>query len=295
MSDWLPFDLDYDVLRTQLTELVAAWGPRLLGAITVLVVGCFVAAWMRGGVKRVLGRTQVDETLRPFVAALTFYTALTFFVLAAVRMVGVDTTSFIAVLGAVGLAVALAFQGTLSNFAAGVMILMFRPFRIGDFVEIGGDAGAVDEVSIFTTRLNTADNVRIIMPNSKVWGERIKNYTANPTRRLDLVVGVSYDDDPLAVKALIESILASDERVLAEPEAVVEVLALADSSVNFAVRPWVAREEYWALHFALLRRFKVELEAAGFSIPFPQRSLHLEPSQVAALLASSPKDAKPEP
>lgn len=267
--------IDPATLKTQLTTVLATWGPRVLGAFGVLLAGWFLAKWMRRGLRRLLERVNVDPTLRPFVAALAYYTTLTFTVLAAIRLVGVDTTSFVTIVGAAGLAVALAFQGTLSNFAAGVMILLFRPFRVGDVVEIGGDNGSVAEVSIFSTRIDTVDNVRIIVPNSKVWGERIKNFSANPTRRVDLVVGVAYEDDVQAVKATLEAILASDPRVLEEPAPVVDVLELANSSVNFAVRPWCRKEDYLALRFELLRRIKVEVEAAGFKIPYPQTDLHI--------------------
>jgi small conductance mechanosensitive channel len=270
------FTLDWERLRSELTSTLATWGPRVVGALLVFIAGWFIARSLRKTIRRVLARTALDATLVPFLAALVYYGTLTMTLLAAIRLVGVDTTSLIAVLGAAGLAIALAFQGTLSNFAAGIMILLFRPFRVGDVVEIGGDTGAVDEVSLFSTRLNTADNVRIIVPNSKVWGERIKNFTANPTRRIDLVVGVSYDDDVAAVRELLLGIITSEERVLKDPEPVVEVLELADSSVNFAVRPWCTREDYWPLRFDLMRRIKVEVEAAGFSIPFPQRDLHFK-------------------
>jgi small conductance mechanosensitive channel len=290
--------LDPATLKTQLTTVLATWGPRVLGAIGVLLVGYFFAKWLRRGLRRLLERVNVDPTLRPFVAALTYYAILTFTILAAIRLVGVDTTSFVTIVGAVGLAVALAFQGTLSNFAAGVMILLFRPFRVGDVVEIGGDNGSVTEVSIFSTRIDTPDNVRIIVPNSKVWGERIKNFSANATRRIDLVVGVSYEDDLQAVKATLEAILASDPRVLEEPAAVVDVLELASSSVNFAVRPWCRREDFLELRFELLRRIKLEIEAAGFTIPYPQTDLHVRrprPAQSTTLggTTGATADAKP--
>ena len=268
--------LDWERLRAELTSTLATWGPRVIGALLVIVAGWFIARWLRKTIRRVSERATIDATLVPFLAALSYYGTLTLTLLAAIRLIGVDTTSLIAVLGAAGLAIALAFQGTLSNFAAGIMILLFRPFRVGDVVEIGGDNGTIHEVSLFSTRLNTADNVRIIVPNSKVWGERIKNFTANPTRRIDLVVGVSYDDDLDAVRELLLGIVTGDSRVHADPAPVVEVLELADSSVNLVVRPWCIREDYWPLRFELVRRIKVEREAAGFSIPYPQRDLHVK-------------------
>lgn len=274
MEDW-NFGLDWEVFRTQITTILATWGPRLVAAVAVVLTGWFLARWLRRGLRRGLARANVDPTLLPFVATLAYYAAITMTLLAAVKLIGIDTTSVIAVVGAAGLAIALAFQSTLSNFAAGVMILVFRPFRFGDVVEIGGDTGTVDEVSLFSTRMNTADNVRIIVPNSKVWGDRIKNFTANDTRRLDLVVGISYNDDLAAARDLLHSILASEERVLQTPAPVVEVLELADSSVNLGVRPWCSREHYWPLRFDLMRRIKLELESGGFSIPYPQRDLHV--------------------
>jgi small conductance mechanosensitive channel len=196
-------------------------------------------------------------------------------VIAVLGLFGIETTSLIAVLGAAGLAVGLALQGTLSNFSAGVMLLVFRPFKVGDYVEVAGAAGSVQEVGIFSTVLHTPDNVKITIPNSSVYGDTIKNYSANDTRRNDLVIGISYGDDIARAIETIRQVLVSDSRVLADPEAVVAVVELADSSVNLVVRPWCAGGDYWPLRFDLTRKIKEELEAAGCSIPFPQRDLHL--------------------
>jgi len=178
-------------------------------------------------------------------------------------------------LGAAGLAVGLALQGTLSNFAAGVMLLIFRPFSVGHGVEIGGTAGSVQEISVFSTVLHTGDNVKVVVPNSQVYGQTIRNVSANPTRRIDLVIGVGYDDDLQVAKDTMLRVLASDARVLADPAPNVQVSELGDSSVDFIVRPWCATIDDWALRWGLLRALKEELEAAGCSIPFPQRDVHL--------------------
>jgi small conductance mechanosensitive channel len=190
-------------------------------------------------------------------------------------VLGISTASFVAVLGAAGLAIALAFQGTFSNFAAGIMLLTFRPFGVGDYVEVGGSAGTVKEVGIFSCILNTPDNVEIRVPNSGIFGSTIKNFSANETRRIDLVMGVGYDDDlGVAARAIMDTI-AADPRVLAEPAPVVAVNELADSSVNFVVRPWVKGEDYWTTRWDLTRALKENLEAAGCSIPYPQQDVHM--------------------
>jgi len=206
---------------------------------------------------------------------MAYYVVLAVVVIAVLNLFGVQTTSLIAVLGAAGLAVGLALQGTLSNFAAGVMLLVFRPFRIGDYVDIAGTAGSVVEIGLFTVALNTPDNVRIIVPNSSVYGQTISNYAANPTRRNDLVIGIAYGDDIGKAISTIEAVLAADARVLKDPAPVVATSELADSSVNIVVRPWCTKEDYWGLRFDLTRKIKEELEAAGCSIPFPQRDVHL--------------------
>ncbi len=260
---------------TRFAELAAAWGLRLLGALAILLLGRILAGWIRRAVRLTLRRTEVDETLVPFVSALAYYLVLAFVVIAALSALEVSVASFVAVVGAAGLAIALAFQGTLANFAAGVMILIFRPFAKGDFVEVGSVSGTVREVRLFTTTLDTPDNIRIVVPNSEIWGNTIKNYSANDTRRLDLAVGIGYDDDIAQAIEVLRRVLAQDERVLAEPQAVVAVSELADSSVNLTVLPWCRRQDYWAVRWDLTRRFKEELTAAGCSIPYPQHDVHL--------------------
>ena len=272
---------DLDTVIAMVTDMTTAWGLKVLGAIAVLLIGRGLASWVRRAIRRVLKRGDIDETLIPFVTSLSYYLMLAFVMIAALGMMGIQTASIIAVLGAAGLAIGLALQGTLANFASGVMLLVFRPFRVGDFIEAAGTAGAVEAISIFTTRLNTPDNVGVVIPNSAVWGQTIKNYAANETRRIDLVASISYDDDISLAIRTIRSLLA-DVRVLSEPAPTVAVAELADSSVNIVVRPWCKREDYWNLRFDLTQKIKEELEAAGCSIPFPQRDVHVTEVKASA-------------
>jgi small conductance mechanosensitive channel len=267
--------IDLESILRQLINIVTAWGLNIIGAIVLLIIGRFVARWVRQLIRRLMQRGQADATLVPFVAGLTYYLILAFVAVAVLGMVGVQTASMVAVLGAAGLAVGLALQGTLANFASGVMLLVFRPFGVGDYIDAGGTAGSVNAVGLFSITLNTPDNVRIVIPNSAVYGNTIKNYAANPTRRNDIVVGVSYDDDLAVAVSTIERVLREDERVLAEPAPVVAVSELGDSSVNIVVRPWCTKEDYWPLRFTLVRTLKEQLEATGCSIPYPQRDVHL--------------------
>lgn len=267
--------LDADQLMTTVQTLLTQWGLKVLGALALISVGWFAARWVRRVLRKALQRSRMDETLIPFVVSLVHYGLLLFIGVAVLNTVGIQTASIVAVMGAAGLAVGLALQGTLSNFAAGVLLLLFRPFSKGDFIDAGGTSGTVDAIRLFTTTLNTADNVQVIIPNSNVWGQTIRNYAANPTRRVDLVVGVSYDDDiPTAIR-VIQGVLSAESRVLADPAPIVAVDALADSSVNIIVRPWCSKDDYWQLRWDLLQRLKTELEAAGCSIPFPQRDVHV--------------------
>lgn len=262
-------------LVEQLIGLVSVWGLRVVGAIAVLVIGRMVAGALRKGTERALKRAKMEETLVPFLSGIVYYAALAVVLIAVLGLFGIETTSLVAVLGAAGLAVGLALQGTLSNFSSGVMLLVFRPFKKGDVVEVAGTKGSAIEVGIFTTVLNTPDNVRIIVPNSEIYGATITNYSAYDTRRNDLVIGVSYADDLSVVDSTIRRVLADDTRVLKDPAPQVVVGALGDSSVDFLVRPWCSTEDYWNLRFDLLRRLKEEIEAAGCSIPYPQRDVHL--------------------
>ena len=263
-------------------NLVSTWGLRVVGAIAVLVIGRLVAAAVRRAIRRGLERAKIDATLVPFLANGTYYLVLSFVLIAVLSLFGVQTASLIAVLGAAGLAVGLALQGTLSNFAAGVMLLIFRPFKVGDFIDAAGTMGSVMEIGIFSTTLKSPDNIKIVLPNSQVYGQTIKNFNGYDTRRIDLVIGVSYDNDLQVALDTIRSVVTADPRVMAEPEVQIAVSNLGDSSVDIVVRPWCAGADYWALRFDLTRRLKEDLEAAGCSIPYPQRDVHLIQSAASA-------------
>ena len=267
--------MDTDRIVPVVMELVSSWGLKVIGALSVLILGTMVAKIVRRSISRALKRSAIDDTLAPFLTKFAYYACLAFVILAVLNLFGVETTSFIAVLGAMGFAIGLALQGTLTNFASGVMLLIFRPFQVGDFVEAGGEAGSVQEIGIFVTTLHSPDNVRIIVANSAIFSGTIKNYAANATRRVDMVMGVSYDDDLSVAASTIERIVNADDRVLKEPAPTIAVAELADSSVNFVVRPWCKKEDYWGLKCDLLRKLKEELEAAGCSIPYPQQDVHL--------------------
>ena len=269
--------IDFDAISTLMVNKVVTWAPQIVGALAVLFIGWILANWAKRLTKKALEKAKVDEILVPFIAGLVHVGLIMAVGITAVTTLGVPAASFVAVIGAAGLAIALAFQGTFSNFAAGVMLLTFRPFGVGDFVEVGGSAGVVKEVGIFSCLLATPDNIQIRVPNSEVFGKIIKNYSSSDTRRIDLVVGVSYDDDlGVAVRTCMD-LVAADPRVLSEPEPVVAVSELGDSSVNLVVRPWVATGDYWTTRWDLTRGLKENLEAAGCSIPYPQQDVHMHP------------------
>ena len=274
--------MDIAALLVTLQELATTWGLRVLGALAFLLVGRIVARSVGRSVERALKRSHFDETLTTFIGNTVYTLVHLAVVIAAAGMVGIQAGSFIAIIGAAGLAVALAFQGTLSNFASGIMLLTFRPFQVGDFVDAGGTAGSVKEIGVFTTTLATPDNVKIILPNSQVSGAIIKNFSANETRRIDLVVGVGYDDDLNVARDTILKVIRADERVLEEPAPVVAVDNMGASSMDFVVRPWVKGADYWDAKWALTKALKEELEAAGCNIPYPQRDVHLYSQDAAA-------------
>jgi small conductance mechanosensitive channel len=263
-------------------DLVLAYTPRVLGGILILIIGWMVAGWLARMTRRALNRVEsVDLTLRNFFVSLVRYVVLILTGLAVLSQFGVQTASLIAVFGAAGLAIGLALQGTLSNLAAGVMLLLFRPFKVGDYIEGGGTAGSVKELTLFTTELATPDNVQIIVPNGELWGSIIKNYSFHETRRVDFELGIGYGDDIGTAMAVVQEVLAADARVHAEPEAQVVVGALADSSVNLIVRVWCQAADYWNLKFDLTRRFKEAFDARDISIPFPQRDVYIHQTKAA--------------
>ena len=268
-------EFDVGAVVDQSVDVLATWGLKVLGALAVLLIGRMVAGGVRKFTRRFLERAGVDETIAPFLSGLVYALVLVFVLLAVLGLFGIPTTSIIAVLGAASLAVGLAMQGMLANFASGVMLLLFRPFQVDDFIEVAGQTGTVEAIGVFATTLNTVDNVQITIPNGKVYGESIKNYSANETRRIDLVAGVAYDDDLQGAKDTLMGIREADDRVLDDPPPTVAVSELGDSSVNFVVRPWCRAEDYWELRFDLTRKIKEALEDAGCSIPFPQQDMHV--------------------
>ena len=273
--------MDQQEIVNQITAFVTQWGVKVVGAIAVLVIGRIVAGIIRRGVRRTLERACVEPTLLPFLSGLVYWAALAVVLIAVLNLFGVETTSLVAILGAAGLAIGLALQGTLSNFSSGVMLLLFRPFSVGDFVEAAGTAGSVVKVEVFNTVLKSPDNVRIVVPNSQIYGSMIKNYNGYDTRRIDMVMAISYDDDIGVALEAIHTILAGDARVLEDPAPVVAVNELADSSVNLVVRPWCRGSDYWALKWDLTRQMKEGLEKAGCSIPYPQHDVHLKQASPA--------------
>jgi small conductance mechanosensitive channel len=255
--------------------LLTTWGLRAIGGVAVLAVGLMFARSVRRALTRVFDKTEMDVTLEKFLTSLFYYLIMTMAGVAALGMMGIQMASVLTIMGAAGLAVGLALQGTLSNVAAGVMLLIFRPFKVGDYVDAGGTAGTISSIGLFATTLNTPDNVHIIVPNSGIYGGTIRNFSHHETRRNDMVVGISYEDDIGLAMDTIRSVLDAEDRVLKDPEYVVAVSELADSSVNIVVRPWCKAADYWNLRFDLTRTFKERLEAAGCSIPYPQRDVHL--------------------
>jgi small conductance mechanosensitive channel len=260
---------------TQFYELGAHFGLKLITALAIFVIGRWIARRLTSLLEKGMTKAGTEHTLVVFLRNIAYVGLMVFVILAAIGQLGVQTTSFLAVLGAAGLAVGLALQGSLANFAAGVLIIVFRPFKVGDFIEAGGVAGVVKAISIFTTTLHTGDNKVIIIPNAQVNSGTITNFSANETRRVDLVIGVSYSDDLDKVRSIIQGILAADERVLKDPAPTIAVLALADSSVNFAVRPWAKSSDYWGVYFDLQEQIKKRFDQEGISIPFPQRDVYI--------------------
>ncbi len=258
-----------------LINLFVVWGPKLAGAILALIIGLWLASMITGGLSRRMEKSEVDPSLRPFLKSLVSTLLKVLVVVSVLGMVGIQMTSFIAILGAAGLAVGMALSGTLQNFAGGVMILIFKPFKVGDFIEAQGYAGTVNAIQIFNTILKTPDNKTIIIPNGGLSTASMVNYSTEPTRRVDWTFGIAYGDDIDKAKEVLRSLLATNESVLKDPAPFVELGELADSSVNFTVRAWVNAADYWTVHFYMLdmvyRRFAEE----GLNIPFPQMDVHV--------------------
>ncbi len=262
-------------------DLLMEHGPNVLLAIVVLLVGLRVVNAFTKMLKKLMEKRNVDETLRPFLTNLLNWTLKALLVVSVAGMVGIETTSFVAILGAAGLAIGLALQGTLANFAGGVLLLIFKPFKVGDLIEAGGHLGVVEEIQIFVTILKTLQNRVIIIPNGILSNGSLTNYSAEDTLRVDMVFGIAYNADLKKAKEIFNDILDKDGRVLAEPARTVAVSELADNSVNFVVRPWVKTEDYWDVYFNIHEQVKLRLDEAGIGIPFPQRDVHVYNHEVS--------------
>ena len=259
----------------KMIEALSLYGMKIIAAVLIIVVGLWISKIIKSCFLKTLQKKKVDPTLVGFLASMLHSGLVIFVFISAISKLGVQTASFVAVIGAAGLAVGLALQGSLSNFAAGILLIIFKPFKVGNFVKAGGEAGVIVEVGIFTTELKTPDNVQIIIPNSTIMGSAITNVSAHPTRRIDMTLGVGYDDDLNKAKKIIEDLLAADERVLKDPVATIAVAKLGDSSVEFVIRPWVNSADYWSVKFDFTKAVKEKFDSEGISIPYPQSDVHV--------------------
>jgi small conductance mechanosensitive channel len=262
-------------LISKVWELLTIYGLKVIAAIVVFIVGRWIAKGLTKIAENVMNKKQVEPTIVSFAVNMTYIALLVFVVLAALGQLGIQTTSFIAVIGAAGLAIGLALQGSLANFAAGFLMIIFRPFKVGDYIEGAGVTGTVEAIQIFTTQLQTPDNKTVIIPNAALTADNITNWSIKGTRRVDLVMGIGYGDDIDKAKKIMADVLAKDERILKDPAPKIAVVELADSSVNFVVRPWVKVEDYWDVYFDTTENIKKSFDDQGISIPFPQRDVHM--------------------
>ncbi|WNO59574.1 mechanosensitive ion channel domain-containing protein [Rheinheimera sp. MMS21-TC3] len=257
-------------------EVILGYFVQFIAAIVIFYIGRIVAKVVKRLMERALLARSVDKAVVSFMASIVYAVILIATVLMALSQIGVETTSFIAILGAAGLAIGLALQGSLANFASGILIMLFRPFKSGDYIDAGGIAGTVDKIEIFQTLMTTPDNKRVIVPNAKITGGAITNYSSEPTRRVDLLIGIAYDADLRQAKKILEDILSADDRILPTPKPVIAVAALADSSVNIHVRPWVNAADYWGVYWDTLEKIKLTFDDNGIGIPFPQMGVHIK-------------------
>jgi len=267
--------MDWSELSQKIYTLLTLYGLRVVSALAIFVIGRWIAKGITRLVERLMVKRKVDETLVSFVSNLGYVALLAFVIVAALNKLGIQTASFIAVIGAAGLAIGLALQGSLSNFAAGILMIIFRPFKVGDYIEGAGVAGTVESIQIFTTQLKTPDNKIIIIPNSKISGDNIINYSTKGSRRVDLVFGIGYGDDIDKARQIILDIVTADERVLQDPEPVVIVSELADSSVNLTTRAWAKSADVWDIFFETTEKVKKAFDGQDITIPFPQRDVHI--------------------
>ena len=268
-------DIDINKILEQGINLAMLYVPKVILAIVVLIVGLFVIKSIVKFARKAMNKSSLDEALSKFLSSILGAVLKVALIISIAQMVGVETTSFIAVLGAIGLAIGMALQGTLGNFAGSTLLMLFKPYKVGDYVEIQGHAGTVEEIQIFNTQLKTPDNIVILVPNGAVANGSIKNYSAKPTRRVDFVFGIGYDDDIDKAKGLLKDIIAADERIMDDPAPFIAVKELADSSVNFVVRVWSKSSDYWGIYFDMQEKVKKVFDREGVSIPYPQRDIHV--------------------
>ncbi len=271
--------MDFQEVLDKAIPLATEYGIKIALAIVIYVVGRWLAGLVTSIIRKGLDKRGMEPTIAGFTCNIVYAMLMTVIIIATLGQIGIQTASFVAIIGAAGLAIGLALQGSLANFAAGVLMIMFRPCKAGDFIEAAGIMGVVEEISIFATTLKTGDNKTIIVPNSSIMGGNITNYSTKPTRRIDMVIGVSYEADLKKTKEVIKQVIDAEERVLKDPEPVIAVAELADSSVNLYVRPWVNSGDYWPTRFDLTENIKIKLDEAGISIPFPQMDVHLHKSE----------------
>ena len=274
MEDNLSLFSARDIER-YINEYAIPWGINIAMAIAIYVIGRIVVGFILSIFRRVMAKSKYDAMLVDFLEAIISAILMLFVIVASLDQLGVDTTSLVAILGAAGLAIGLSLQDSLKNFAAGVMLLVFKPFKSGDFVEAGGTAGTVNKIGIFTSTMTTPDNKEIIVPNGAIYSGTITNFSAKETRRVDMVVGIGYDADLLKAKQVLQEMVEADPRILQEPAPTIAVAELADSSVNFVVRPWVQSADFWGVKFDFTEAVKLRFDKEGISIPFPQMDVHL--------------------
>lgn len=267
--------MDMNTIIPKLQELAVFYGIKIIIAVVIFIVGRWIAKALKNFIQQMMAKRNVETTIASFICNMSYATLMTIVIIAALNQFGIQTASLIAIVGAAGLAIGLALQGSLANFAAGFLMLIFRPFKTGDYIEGAGTQGTVEEIHLFTIQLKTPDNKTVIIPNAKLMGDNIINYSAKDKRRVDLVIGVSYSDNLSKVRQVLEDVLSKDNRVLKDPAPTIAVMELGDNSVNFAVRPWAKTDDYWNVYFDLTEDIKKRFDAESISIPFPQRDVHL--------------------
>ncbi|NOY65953.1 MAG: mechanosensitive ion channel [Gammaproteobacteria bacterium] len=265
-------------IKIIIDSYIIPWGLNITLALVIFIIGKLVINLLSGLLVRILKRSKLDNILIDFISSIIKTILLLFVIIAAMDQLGINTTSLVALLGAAGLAIGLALQSSLQNFASGVMLIIFRPFTSGDFIEAAGISGTVEKINIFSTTMKTGDNREIIVPNGAIYGGVITNYSARETRRIDMVIGISYDSNIKSARDILQGIIDADDRILTDPVPLIAVAELADSSVNFAVRPWVKSGDYWAVKFDLNEKIKITFDEKGISLPYPQMDVHVNQS-----------------